>query len=214
MSVDVHAMAWHELRLKKAADALRRNGFTVEVLADGAAAGAWAVAQAAGAATVGLGGSQTVRALGIPDLLVKSGVTVFTHTPEMERAERLAVWRRAQHAAVYFASPQAVSLEGELYFLDAYGNRAGAVVFGPGRVVLLAGRNKLVRDASEARSRVRDVAAVTNNIRLKRPNPCVTAGECRDCAAASRICNVQVVLHKRPEFADIRIGLVNDDLGF
>jgi len=155
-----------------------------------------------------------VRALGIPDLLSKFGVTVFTHTPEMGRDERLSVWRRAQHADVYFASPQAVSMDGELFFLDAHGNRAGAVVFGPRRLVLLAGRNKLVPRAEDARRRMREVAAIANNIRLKRPNPCVTAGECRECTGATRICNVQVVLHRRPEYADIRIGLINEDLGY
>jgi hypothetical protein len=115
---------------------------------------------------------------------------------------------------VYLASPQAVTLDGKLVFLDGNGNRCAAVTWGPGRLVLIAGANKLVPDQETGLWRSRNVAAIANNLRLEKENPCVTTGKCEDCSSPRRICNVVTLLWKKPAASDITVLLVNEDLGY
>jgi hypothetical protein len=80
--------------------------------------------------------------------------------------------------------------------------------------VLIAGVNKLARDQEEGLWRARNVAAIANNIRLAKDNPCVKAGRCVDCASTGRICNQVTLLWKRPSPSDILVMLVNETLGY
>lgn len=163
---------------------------------------------------VGLGGSQTVRALDIIDQLKLAGNEIITHTSEMDQQTRIKTWFNAQQADFYLASPQAITLNGELVFLDAYGNRVASCIYGPGKVILIAGYNKIVKDIDTGIWRARNIAAPINNIRLNRNNPCVTTGMCENCNSPTRICNVLVVLYKKPTYTEYEILLVNEILGF
>lgn len=164
--------------------------------------------------TVGVGGSQTIRVLGILEELEAKGNKIITHTHDMDSKTRLETWLKAQQADFYLASPQAVTLKGELVFLDAYGNRVTSCILGPKKVILVCGNNKIVKDLETAIWRTRNVAAVINNIRLKRQNPCVTTNQCQDCNSETRICNVLTVLYKKPTYTDYEIILVNKPLGY
>ncbi|MBI4655179.1 MAG: lactate utilization protein [Elusimicrobia bacterium] len=163
---------------------------------------------------IGLGGSQTVRSLGLVDALKNAGNEIITHTPEMDKQTRIETWLRAQTADFYLASPQAITLNGELILIDAYGNRAAAAIYGPKKVILIAGHNKIVKDLNEGLWRIRNIAAVANNIRLGRKNPCVISGKCEDCDIESRICNVVSILYRKPVYTDYLIVLVNEELGY
>jgi hypothetical protein len=61
---------------------------------------------------------------------------------------------------------------------------------------------------------MRNIAALANNIRLKRNNPCVKAGHCVDCSSPERICNVVTMLWKKPRGAEYSVVLVNEELGY
>lgn len=210
--MDENVKAMNRIRLEKAAAALAANGFGAKVFDTGAEASAYAASLPGTSA--GMGGSMTARDLGFPEKLRGSGKEIVTHAPGMSPEERRAVWLRAQASDLYFASPQAVTADGKLVFLDAYGNRGSAVIYGPKKIVLIAGSNKLAADEAAGLSRARDIAAVANNIRLKKDNPCVKAGRCVDCASPSRICNAVTLLWKRPLASDIEVLLVNEDLGY
>ena len=200
--------------LENTAAALRRNNFEAAVYPDGAAAAAALLALAGGGKKIGHGGSMTVEGLGLPAALRAAGNTVVTHAPGMTPEQRRAVWLEAQAADIYLASPQAVTLDGKLIFVDANGNRGAAVIYGPRRIILIAGVNKLARNQEEGLWRARNVAAIANNIRLKKSNPCVKTGRCEDCASPARICNAVTLLWKRPSASEILVMLVNEDLGY
>jgi len=201
-------------RLQNAAEALRANRFSAEVYESGAAASAALLALAGRGLKVGLGGSMTVVSLNLPEALAAAGNTIVTHKPGMTPEQKRAVWLEAQGSDLYLASPQAVTADGKLVFLDANGNRGAAVIYGPRRIVLLAGVNKLARDQEEGLWRARNVSAIANNIRLSKDNPCVKAGRCVDCAAPGRICNQVTLLWKKPSASDILVMLVNENLGY
>jgi hypothetical protein len=200
--------------LQNAAEAMRRNGFAVSVFPDGAAAARAALELAGKGKKVGLGGCMTVTGLGLDRALAEAGNEVITHGPGMTPEERRAVWLAALSSDVYFASPQAVTADGKLIFVDGNGNRCAALTWGPRRLVLIAGVNKLVPDQESGLWRSRNVAAVANNLRLSKQNPCVRTGKCEDCASPQRICNVVTMLWKKPAIADITVLLANEDLGY
>ena len=56
----------------------------------------------------------------------------------------------------------AVTEQGTLHWLDKVGNRIAPVAFGPRKVIIVAGRNKIVADRDEAEERIRRIAAPQN----------------------------------------------------
>lgn len=199
--------------LENTAEALRGNNFEAEVYATGAEA-ASAVLVLAGGKKVGLGGSVTLKTLGLPESLAAAGCEIITHKTGMSAEEKRSVWLAAQASDLYLASPQAVTLDGKLIFIDGNGNRGAAVIYGPRKIVLLAGINKVVKDQEEGLWRSRNKAAIANNLRLKKDNPCVRTGRCSDCSSPWRICNAVTLLWKKPSASDILVVLVNEELGY
>lgn len=200
--------------LNNAAAALRKNRFEAEVYSDGKAAAAALLKLAGGGKKIGVGGSMTVAALGLPEALAAAGNTIITHKAGMDLETKRAVWLQAQASDIYLASPQAVTLDGKLIFIDGNGNRGAAVICGPRKIVLIAGLNKIAKDQEEGLWRSRNIAAIANNMRLSKDNPCVAAGRCVDCASPSRICNAVTLLWKKPSVSDVLVMLVNEDLGY
>ncbi|MBI5239193.1 MAG: lactate utilization protein [Elusimicrobia bacterium] len=200
--------------LADAAEALKRNGFGAKVCADRAEAARHVLSLTGKGRRVGLGGSVTLEELDLPRRLQEAGQEVLTHRPGMDPARRAQACREAQAADFYLASPQAVTRDGKLIFVDGSGNRVSALLHGPGAAIVVAGRNKLVRDTEEGLWRMRNVAAVANNIRLKKKNPCVETGRCMDCSSPERICNAVVMLWKRPRALDFHVVLVDEELGY
>jgi len=201
-------------KLVNTAAALKNNGFDTEVFEDAAKAGKAVLKLIGKGHSVGMGGSITAETLGLPAALKKTRNKIITHAPGMNDSERIRIWLKAQAAEFYIASPQAITAKGELLFIDGNGNRAAAVIYGPRKVILVAGENKIVRDMDEGFWRMRNVAAIANNIRLKKNNPCVKTGKCEDCASPERICNVVSILLKKPRLTDYKVILVNEELGY
>lgn len=200
--------------LGNAAAALRTNRFEAEVHPDGGSAAAALLKLAGTGRKIGLGGSMTVASLGLPEKLAAAGNEIVTHKPGMTAEEKRSVWLAAQASDIYLASPQAVTLDGKLVFVDANGNRGAAVIYGPRKIVLIAGSNKVAKDEEAGLWRARNISAIANNMRLGKDNPCVKAGRCVDCDGPARICNQVTLLWKKPWASDILVMLVNEDLGY
>jgi hypothetical protein len=94
------------------------------------------------------------------------------------------------------------------------GNRVAALTFGPRHVVVVVGRNKIVRDLDEAMQRIKTYAAPVNAIRhpgLK--TPCVKTASCTDCNSPDRICNTWTITEKSFPKDRVKVILVNQDVG-
>jgi hypothetical protein len=166
-------------------------------------------------ATVGVGGSWTIQQLGLTDTLEARGNTIFDHNkPGLTPDESMALRRQQLTADVFLTSSNAITLEGKLVNVDGAGNRVAAMIYGPKRVIVIAGINKLVKDTAAAERRIELYAAPINNKRLSRPNPCVQTGQCMDCQGPTRICNVTTIMHKKPAIVDMHIFIIGEELGF
>ena len=64
--------------------------------------------------------------------------------PGISEEERLEIFRAAIGCDFFFCSSNAVTENGELINVDGNANRVSSICFGPKKVVMVAGANKIV----------------------------------------------------------------------
>ena len=166
-------------------------------------------------ATVGIAGSWTLMQLGVVEKLEARGNTVFCHhKPGLTPEEVLDTRRKQLTCDVFLTGTNAIIEDGRLVNTDATGNRVAAMIFGPKKVIVMAGINKIVANEAEAKARIAKTAAPLNNKRLNRPNPCVQTGYCMDCQGPTRLCNITTIIHKKPPASDIHVWVIGEELGY
>ncbi|OPY66510.1 MAG: hypothetical protein A4E57_02771 [Syntrophorhabdaceae bacterium PtaU1.Bin034] len=164
---------------------------------------------------VGFGGSVTLRELELPRLLKEKGAIPLDHWQEGLTKEEVLELRKMQLTCdLFLTGTNAVTEKGEIVNIDGGGNRTNAMTFGPAKVIIVAGINKVVPDTNAAIDRIRRVAAPMNAKRLKMAVPCVEKGYCQDCRSEMRICRVTSILHRKPISTDVSVYLVNEKLGY
>ncbi|MDY4682619.1 MAG: lactate utilization protein [Lachnospiraceae bacterium] len=162
--------------------------------------------------SIGIGGSVTLTEIGVLSWLTGNEEYHFLdryHTDDVSR-----VFHESLNADVYLMSTNALTEEGELYNIDGNGNRLAALIYGPKKVYVIAGTNKIVKNLEEAVSRVELFSAPANNIRLGKTNPCTKTGQCMHCSTPSTICNQIVTTRRSGTPGRIHVLLVNEALGY
>ena len=213
--MDAVKQEWIEERLKRAAERLQAHDFKASCFRTKEEAGDEVLKHITPQMKVGVGGTVTVRDLGLVERLESQGNIVFDHWKPGLSKERLSEVRKLQLTCdVFLSSVNAVTLNGELVNVDGAGNRVSAMTFGPGKVILVAGYNKVVEDVQEAIHRIKNVASPLNAKRLNLDLPCAKLGRCVDCSAPNRICRATVILERRPFVSDILVILVGEELGY
>ena len=207
---------WHNDTFgEKVVKALEKNNFHAHYAVNRTEAIEKALSLIPAGATIGVGGSWTLKELGIPEQLAKKGHTVYDHNiPGLTMEDSLALRRKELLCDVFLSSANAITLDGQLVNTDGSGNRVAAMSFGPKKVIVIVGVNKIVSDLDAAMERIETIAAPINNKRLDRPNPCTITGMCMDCQGSTRICNITSILHKRPPAIDFHVIVVGEELGF
>jgi len=165
--------------------------------------------------TIGLGGSITILQAGILDALRAGDYRLLDqYEPGITAEENMRRRRDGMTAQFYVTGVNAVSEEGELFYLDGIGNRVAAVSFGPEKVIIVTSTKKIVPDEKAAWKRIRERAAPPNAVRFGADVPCVASGKCVDCDSPDRICNAYLRIHRVRDKDRFRIILVDEDLGF
>jgi hypothetical protein len=172
---------------------------------------------------VAVGGSVTLEETGVIDHL-RSGHYRFLdrYADGLTRDEKEDIFRRSFFADVYLTSANAITEHGELYNVDGTGNRVAAIAYGPKKVIVVAGVNKLVRDLDEAAKRVKTSAAPPNTRRLGFETFCNKVGHCvnvddgmtRGCATDCRICCSYLVTGYQRSKDRIHVILVGEECGY
>ncbi len=163
----------------------------------------------------GFGGSDTTRALGLVKELSSRGKTVYDHwAGGFDPEEDIEIRRSQMQADCFFTSANAVSATGEIVNVDGVGNRTNAMCFGPKKVVIVAGMNKVRPDLESAVARIREAAGPMRAKSLGMSTPCAETGVCEDCNSPQRICRITVILHRCPMKTDISVVLIGEELGF
>lgn len=199
--------------LEKTARALTEKGYTVRVF-DNRESAAEYMDKAIDGRTVGIGGSVTVKEMGLFPLL-RTHNTVYWHDEKPENMTVAETRAAASSAEVYISSVNGMSEDGQIINIDNTGNRVAAITWGPRQVYLVTGINKIAPSYEEALWRARNIASPLNAMRLKRNTPCAVKGDrCYDCKSPERICRHLQVLWTKPAGVNIEVVLIDEKLGY
>ena len=166
-------------------------------------------------ATVSCGGSVSLFETGVMDHL-RSGRYKFLDRYEegLSKEEITNIFKESFFADAYFASSNAVTEDGKLYNVDGNGNRVAAMLFGPEKVILIVGVNKIVKSIDEAVKRNREISAPANAKRLNKLTPCTKVGYCVDCKGSDKICREFTVISSQGDKDRIHVIFMNKEIGY
>ena len=162
--------------------------------------------------SVGLGGSTTVKEIGLLDSLIsRDDITLFNQyekgIPMSENTNRR---RQGMLTDIYVTGTNAITRDGKLVNADGSGNRVAAMIFGPKKVLVVAGVNKIVDTLEDGFKRLMDVAAVKN---IDRMNNLAKVNGKEPRHNLENIANKFTYI-KADEQDRITIILVNEKLGY
>jgi len=172
---------------------------------------------------VGVADSVTLIQIGVLEALAQRGNEIFNpFVPEMtmgmrddpaKRREFINMTRKTFGSDVFITGSNTVTMDGKIVNIDRNGNRVAGIIFGAPKVILAVGRNKIVRDVNAAIDRIKNVLAPAHAKQKRYKTPCAERGKCFDCNSQDRLCNITVVLEKKPLNTDLSVVLINEDLG-
>lgn len=186
--------------LNDTVEALKQRGFEAVAVTTGEEALAQIMAEVAMAKSVGWGGSETLKEIGVREAVAAAGIEVV---------------ERHCNADLFLLSANALTADGRIVNIDGRGNRVAASIGGPRRVVYVIGRNKIVQGGiDDAIARIKREACPPNCRRLGKRTPCAETGKCADCDSPDRICKVTVVFDRKPTGISAKVILVDGDFGY
>jgi hypothetical protein len=207
---------WHDSTIgQRVVKELQKNNFQAIYCANSKEALSYILENIPENAKIGVGGSSTIREIGLLTRLQEKGFVLYDHnTPGLTLEEKTEQRYKQLTSDLFLCSTNAITLKGELVNRDGLGNRVAAMMFGPKKVIVVAGINKVARDVEQADQRIKIHAAPLNTKRHELPNPCLKTGQCADCHSSSRICNITTIIHRCPALTEIHVVLIGEDLGF
>ena len=173
------------------------------------------------------GGSVSVKESGVWDIISSGEYRFFNRSAAgITEEEKQRAFREAIGCDFFFCSANAVTEKGELVNVDGFSNRVSSIVFGPKKVVMIVGKNKIVRDTNEGLLRVKKIAAPKNVVRLGLDTPCAKLGHCLSllendnpdftdgCKSENRICISYVINAFQRIKNRITVIICEDELGY
>lgn len=161
--------------------------------------------------SVGLGGSETLAAMGILPVLRNGQYKLYDR---YNCADHFEMCRDSLMADYFLSGANALTMSGEMVNIDCSGSRVAAMAYGPRHVIVVAGVNKLVNSLEEAIVRVHAIAPM-NCRRNNHKTPCVETGVCTDCNIPGRMCNQLLITYNAQKFSGkYTLLLINETLGF
>lgn len=198
---------------------LRANNFEAEFAESIEAAKQIVLDSISKDAVVGVGDSATIRQIGIVEELNEKGIKIlnpFSRELTTDPAKTMVrddISRRIFSCDLLLSGTNAVTRDGKLVNIDAVGNRVASMIFGPRKVYIIAGKNKIVKDVDEALYRIKNLIAPFHARTKEFTTPCAQTGKCSNCNAPKRICSIISIIEKKPWRTEISVILVNKDLG-
>jgi hypothetical protein len=203
-----------QAKAQKAIQALKKNNFDAEYVADGATALAKIMDKIPQGATIGRGDSVTLHQIGFVDWLktqkehqVFDPFAIefldFDNDWVKYRNERFRLMQKALTANVFLTSSNAITLDGKIVNIDGHGNRVGGMLFGPNKCIIIAGVNKVVKDVDAAFERISHITAPVAARRHVEKHgwkndigqlPCVVTGVCNKCSSQNKVCRCITII--------------------
>ncbi len=178
-------------------------------------------------AEIASGGSMSLKESGVWEIINLPEYKFYDRTKQGLAAEEVEeIYRKTIGCDFYFCSSNAVTENGELINVDGFANRVSAIAFGPKKVIMVVGANKIVKDVEAGILRVKTDAAPKNAVRLHTGTPCEKLGHCiallnnpcpaitDGCANERRIC-ADYLISARQKIKDrITVIICEEELGY
>lgn len=164
--------------------------------------------------TIGIGNSKTLKVLGVSELMKEMGKNVLDKTQASTKEESKRIKREALLSDCYISSCNAISLEGEIINIDHSGNRVAAITYGPERVIIVVGKNKLADNEKDGINRALTIATPLNARRANIKSPCSLGKGCVECSPETRVCNYISIMRGQTKKGRMYVMMVNEELGF
>ncbi len=171
---------------------------------------------------ISCGGSVTLKEIGLLEEL-RQGKNTFLDRAKKDICpeEKSKVHRDSFFADLYFSGTNAITEDGILYNVDGHANRIAAIAFGPKKVVIIVGINKIVKNIDDAIDRVRKDACGKNATRLKMDTPCEKIQKCvtsstefsAGCKHGDRMCCQHLISAFQKDKNRINIIICAESLG-
>ena len=211
--MDQYLSATIQKRIEITVEALRKNRFEAHYLPTKEELLAEISKRLSAGGSCSLGGSMTLRETGVQALLEKGGN--FTYFDRYAPgADIPKVYQQALSCDVYLSGTNAVTMDGKLYNVDGKANRVAAICYGPQKVIIVAGYNKIVSDVPAAQERLRHFCAPANALRLERKTPCAATGVCQDCSSPHRMCSQELITGWQQVEQRICVFILGEQYGF
>ena len=199
--------------MKEVIESLKKRGFGTVECSTSEEAKLYLLNEISQDHSVGIGGSMSIEQLGIYELLVQRGSSVYWHwkSPEDMQSAR----EKASSADIYLCSANALLTDGRMLSIDKTGNRLAAALWGPRHVYLVIGKNKITEGGLEdGINRIKNTACPANAKRLGLNTPCALTGKCSDCSSAHRMCGAVTILEHSLDSHPITVIMVEEELGY
>jgi hypothetical protein len=207
---------WYQQRGNLAVEALCRKRFNAVYFAERDQALAHILECVPHGSVIGFGDSLTLRELKLYDALEEHGCSLV-NPPSLQDQLSAQDKRELRFGCftcdVYFCSANAITLDGKIVNTDGIGNRVAPTIFGPPRVIIVAGASKLVDDLDGAFARIKQEAAPLHAWRDGYEVPCGRTGVCSECRSPNRMCRVTVIHEGPTKQTETHVVLVGEDLG-
>jgi len=162
---------------------------------------------------VSWGGGVTLSEINLLSTLRNEKYNVLDRASAKDSDEAYEIMRNSLLSDIFLMSSNAITMDGKLVNIDGNANRVAALCFGPKKVIVIAGMNKVVVDEESAIKRIKQDAACPNAIRLGLKTPCSVNGVCSDCLN-NTICCQTVITRKSRHDDRIHVILVGENLGY
>ena len=160
--------------------------------------------------SVSMGGSMSVREIGLRDALIQGNYR-FIDRDSMDRRD---AYRLTFDADFFLSGANAITDDGVIVNIDGNGNRLSAIAYGPKKILFIVGMNKVCPDVESAVKRARSVAAPTNVQRFDRNTPCRTLGTCINCKSPDCLCSEMLITRFGFTEGRFHVILVGEPLGY
>ncbi|MCF8110083.1 MAG: lactate utilization protein [Desulfobacteraceae bacterium] len=215
-----HQSWLYEKHAEVAIKNLRRNCFEAKYLPTAEAAFDEIMGRVTRETCIGMGDSLTLREIGVVKALEEEGYQLLNPWEKgISRPESMPIRRKALTSDVFLTGTNAVTMDGKLVSIDGLGNRVAGMIFGPLKVIVAVGANKLVNNVQEAIDRIKKISAPVNAYKhdynsAYRP-PCSDTGICSDCRPPARMCcNTAIIEGCSRDRERICVLIIGQSLGF
>lgn len=206
----------NELRIKELIEVLKKRNFDAVMAADKDDARRIVMDMIPDGSVIAVGGSVTLNETGILEEIRSDRYKFIDRYNATSYEDMLDKYRQGYYADVFVSSTNAITMGGQLVNIDCTGNRTSQIVFGPKKVIIVAGVNKIVEDVEEGMKRAKEIAPM-NARRLPHKTPCATDDnyKCTECDIQARVCNVTSIVDGCNYFPKrITVVLVPETLGY